>query len=110
MELAIGFILVILLSLAFAGVIWLIGKSVAPIARTTGNAVDSYACGEPAFLGGKVQFNLELFNFAMYFMLFDILGFILFLSWANPGIVVITYLMIALVAVAYVSVTPQEIG
>jgi NADH:ubiquinone oxidoreductase subunit 3 (subunit A) len=110
MELAVGFILVIFLSFAFAVAIWLIGRSVAPKARTTGGAVDSYTCGEPAFLGGKVQFNLELFNFAMYFMLFDIVGFILFLSWANPGIVVIAYLLIALVAAAFVSVTPQEIG
>jgi NADH:ubiquinone oxidoreductase subunit 3 (subunit A) len=100
--------LVVLLSLLFAGILLHIGRSVAPRARQTGGAVDSYACGEPAFLGGKVQFNLELFNYALYFMLFDIVGFILFLSWANAGLIVVAYLAITLVAAAYVSVTPKN--
>ena len=109
MDLVLGFILVFAMSLLFAGVIVLLGRSVAPPTRTSGGAVDSYACGEPAFLGGKVQFQLELFNFALYFMLFDILGFILFLSWGNPGVVVIGYLTIALLAAAYVSLSPQQV-
>ena len=41
-------------------------------------------------------------------MLFDIVGFILFLSWANPSIIVIVYLVMTLVAAAYVSVSPQD--
>ena len=97
-----------LLSLLFAAILLYIGRSVAPSARRTGGAVESYACGEPAFLGGKVQFNLELFNYALYFMLFDIVGFILFLSWGNTGLIVVAYLVIALVAAAYVSVAPKN--
>ncbi|TFF95538.1 hypothetical protein EU546_03120 [Candidatus Thorarchaeota archaeon] len=108
MDVVVGMALVIFLSLLFAGVLLLIGRSVAPKARQTGGAVDSYACGEPSFLGGKVQFNLELFNYALYFMLFDIIGFILFLSWANTGLIVIAYLAIALVAAAYVSIAPKN--
>ncbi len=108
MDLIVGFILVISLSLLFAAVILLIGRSVAPPARTTGAAVEAYACGEPAFLGGKVQFNLELFQFAIYFMLFDIIGFMLFLSWANPGVIVLAYLAVTLVAAAYVSLSPAN--
>lgn len=108
LDLVSGFSLVIILSLLFAAVILYIGRAVAPKARVTGGAVESYACGEPAFLGGKVQFNLELFNYALYFMLFDIVGFILFLSWANPSIIVIVYLVMTLVAAAYVSVSPQD--
>lgn len=108
MDVVVGFTLVMLLSLLFAAILLYIGRSVAPRARQTGGAVESYACGEPAFLGGKVQFNLELFNYALYFMLFDIIGFILFLSWANTGLVVVAYLVIALVAAAYVSVAPKN--
>jgi NADH:ubiquinone oxidoreductase subunit 3 (subunit A) len=108
LDLVTGLILVLTLSLIFAGIIIYIGRTVAPQARLTGGAVESYACGEPAFLGGKVQFNLELFNYALYFMLFDIVGFILFLSWANTGLIVVAYLAITLVAAAYVSVSPQN--
>ncbi len=108
LDLVIGFTLVIVLSLVFAAVILLIGRAVAPQARLVGGAVDSYACGEPSFLGGKIQFNLELFNYALFFMLFDIVGFILFLSWANPSIIVVVYLIMTLVASAYVSVSPQN--
>jgi NADH:ubiquinone oxidoreductase subunit 3 (subunit A) len=108
LDLVFGFTLVLTLSLLFAALIIWLGRSVAPKARTTGGAVDSYACGESSFLGGKVQFQLELFNFALYFMLFDILGFILFLSSAQPNIVVMVYLVIALVAAAYVSLSPQN--
>ncbi|MHA1770886.1 MAG: NADH-quinone oxidoreductase subunit A [Candidatus Thorarchaeota archaeon] len=108
MNLILGFILVLGLSSLFAGVLLLLGRSVAPPARQTGAAVEAYACGEPSFLGGKVQFHLQLFNYALYFMLFDIIGFMLFLSWSNPGIVVIAYLLIALVAAAYVSLTPTN--
>ena len=96
------------MSLLFAGILLFLGKSVAPPARTTGVAVDAYACGEPSFLGGKVQFELQLFNYALYFMIFDILGFLLFLSYSNPGVVVVVYLIITLVAAAYVSVTPKR--
>ncbi|MCF2137380.1 MAG: NADH-quinone oxidoreductase subunit A [Candidatus Thorarchaeota archaeon] len=108
MTLILGFILVLGLSFLFAGLLLLLGRSVAPPARQTGAAVEAYACGEPSFLGGKVQFHLQLFNYALYFMLFDIIGFMLFLSWSNPGIVVIAYLLIALVAAAYVSLTPTN--
>ncbi|RLI49835.1 MAG: hypothetical protein DRO73_05120 [Candidatus Thorarchaeota archaeon] len=108
MNLILGFIMIIGLSLLFAGVLLLLGRSVAPPARQTGAAVESYACGEPGFPGGKVQFHLQLFNYALYFMLFDIIGFMLFLSWSNPGIVVIAYLLVALVAAAYVSISPQN--
>ncbi|MCK4483260.1 MAG: NADH-quinone oxidoreductase subunit A [Candidatus Thorarchaeota archaeon] len=110
MDLILGFAFVLILSLLFAGVIILLGRSVAPKARTTGAAVESYACGEPAFEGGKIQFNLPLFNYALYFLFFESLGFILFLSWQSPGLVVITYLLVTLVAAMYVSLTPKEIG
>ncbi len=108
LDLVTGFILVIVLSFLSAAIILYIGRRAAPRARRTGGATDSYACGEPAFLGGKVQFNLELFNYALYFMLFDIVGFILFLSFANPSIIIILYLVMTLVASAYVSISPQD--
>ena len=110
MDLIFGFALVLILSLLFAGVIILLGRSVAPKARTTGAAVESYACGEPAFEGGKIQFNLPLFNYALYFLFFESLGFVLFLSWQNHGPVVIAYLLVTLVAAMYVSLTPKELG
>jgi len=110
LDLILGFALVLILSLIFAGVIILLGRSVAPKARTTGAAVESYACGESAFEGGKIQFNLPLFNYALYFLFFESLGFILFLSWQSPGLVVITYLLVTLVAAMYVSLTPKELS
>lgn len=110
MDIVIGMILVLVLSTVFAGILLLLGRSAAPKARTEGAAVESYACGEPSFLGGKVQFNLELFNYAMYFMAFEVVGFMLFLSWANPGLMVIFYLIITLVAAAYISSKPKDFG
>ena len=107
MDIVSGFIIVIIMSLVFAGVLLQIGRSVAPPSRQTGEGLEAYACGEE-LQGGKVQFNLELFNFAMYFMLFDIIGFVLFLIWSNPGVLVIAYLVVALVASMYVSLTPQN--
>jgi NADH:ubiquinone oxidoreductase subunit 3 (subunit A) len=109
MDLISSFVLVISISLLLALTIIFVAKSIAPKSRTSGMAVDTYACGEPALLEGKVQFNLELFNYALYFMLFDILGFILFLSWGTPGFPVIVYLVITLVSVIYVSLSPQEV-
>ncbi len=109
LDLVIGMLLVLILSSVFAGILLLLGRSVAPKARQTGAAVESYACGEPSFLGGKVQFNLELFNYAMYFMAFEVIGFMLFLSWANPGIMVIFYLIFTLVAAVYISAKPEDV-
>ena len=109
LDLVSGLIFVIIFSLLFAGILTITARKVAPRARTTGGAVESYACGERSFLGGKVQFHLGLFNYALYFMIFDIIGFILFISWTDFGIITLVYLFITLVAVAYVSVSPEEV-
>lgn len=59
----------------------------------------SYACGEdlPA---EKLQVNLQnFFVYAVYFMIFDILAFMLATSLRNPGILPAAYALVLLLAV-----------
>ncbi|MHA1408945.1 MAG: NADH-quinone oxidoreductase subunit A [Candidatus Odinarchaeia archaeon] len=57
-------------------VLWAWGKHVAPPSREEGEAVTTYACGEDQPIL-STQFRINWFYYAVYFMIFDIIAFIL---------------------------------
>lgn len=68
----IGFLITFLATV----VIYAWGKTIAPRSRNTGETVESYACGEeqPDI---HTHFRINWFYYAVYFMIFDIIAFII---------------------------------
>jgi NADH:ubiquinone oxidoreductase subunit 3 (subunit A) len=66
-------------------VLWAWGKRVAPAPRKSKESVTSYACGEdqPEI---HTQFRINWFYYAVYFMIFDIIAFILVLGAFTLGV------------------------
>ncbi|MGQ9542738.1 MAG: NADH-quinone oxidoreductase subunit A [Candidatus Bathyarchaeia archaeon] len=61
--------------------------------------LSQYACGE-YFMAEKLQVNVErFFVYAVYFLIFDILAFMLATSLLSPGLVPTLYALITLLAV-----------
>jgi NADH:ubiquinone oxidoreductase subunit 3 (subunit A) len=90
---------IFLLSLLFALIFYLVGRKVGARGKETANKVAPYACGEdlPA---RKHQIDVERFLvYAVYFLIFDILAFILATSLNTPGIFPVLYSLIVLMAV-----------
>lgn len=57
--------------------IYVVGGRISPKGGSNRNKLLSYACGEK-FPSVKLQFNLEsFFIYAMYFLVFDVLAFVL---------------------------------
>ncbi|MGA2573665.1 MAG: NADH-quinone oxidoreductase subunit A [Candidatus Methanomethylicaceae archaeon] len=88
------------LSLAIVLLIYFIGGKISAkgVAKGTGKN-EPYACGEdlPA---EESRVDLEKFLvFALYFLIFDILAFVLATSFYTIGIMPITYSLIVLIAV-----------
>ena len=89
------FLMALIISLIFY---WLGGRIAPRVAKSKGKLAP-YACGED-FPAEKLQLNVEsFFVYAVYFMIFDILAFILATSFVNPGIVPAFYAIITLFAV-----------
>jgi NADH:ubiquinone oxidoreductase subunit 3 (subunit A) len=79
-----SFALIIGLSLVVAFIIVAFGNGIAPKSPDTEGKLASYACGEPV-QPTKIRVNVEnFFIYAVYFMLFDVLGFVLATTLANP--------------------------
>jgi NADH:ubiquinone oxidoreductase subunit 3 (subunit A) len=91
---------VFFLSLVVGLILYLVGWIVAAKGEKTAGKLAPYACGEdlPA---RKFQVNVEEFLiYAVYFLIFDILAFILATSLNTPGYLPIVYTLIVLMAVA----------
>ena len=87
------------LSLLIGLLFYLVGRKVEAIGKETTNKTAPYACGEdlPA---QKLQVDVERFLvYAVYFLIFDILAFILATSFNTPPIFPILYAIIVLMAV-----------
>jgi NADH:ubiquinone oxidoreductase subunit 3 (subunit A) len=70
--------------LVVAFIIVTFGNGIAPKSPDTEGKLASYACGEPV-QPTKVRVNAEnFFIYAVYFMIFDVLGFVLATTFANP--------------------------
>ena len=79
-----GFTLILGLALVVAVIIVAFGNDLAPKTPDTEGKLAPYACGEP-MQPTKVRVNAEnFFIYAVYFMIFDVLGFVLATTIANP--------------------------
>ncbi len=90
---------IIIVSLATALLLYWYGGRISPKGEKTPGKLSQYACGEelPA---EKLQVNVErFFIYAVYFMVFDILAFMLATSLGSPGFVPALYATITLLAV-----------
>lgn len=79
-----GFALVVGLSLVVGLIIVVLGNDYAAKSPDTEGKLAPYACGEPV-QPTKVRVNAEnFFIYAVYFMIFDVLGFVLATTIAGP--------------------------
>lgn len=87
------------LSLVFGLILYWVGGRIGAKGHKSRDKVASYACGEdlPSF---KLQVNAEKFLiYSVYFLIFDILTFILATSLSTPGYFPAIYASIVLMAV-----------
>ncbi len=79
-----GFTIVVGLAFAIALLIMGIGQEVGAKSEDSFGKLAPYACGEPV-PATKVRMNVEnFFVYAVYFMIFDVLGFVLATTIARP--------------------------
>lgn len=86
------------LSVLLGVVLYLIGSIIAPKVKKTADKLATYACGEdlPA---EKLQVNAEeFFIYATYFLIFDVVAFMLATSFGKPGFFPILFIAIILVS------------
>ena len=98
-DLLISLPFIFFLSLLVGLIFYLVGRIVGAKGEETTGKVAPYACGEdlPA---RKLQIDVERFLvYAVYFLIFDILAFILATSLNTPGIFPTLYAIIVLMAV-----------
>jgi NADH:ubiquinone oxidoreductase subunit 3 (subunit A) len=100
-----GFTLVIIVALVVALVILAIGNNLAPRSPDTAGKLAPYACGED-IPPTKVRVNVEnFFVYAVYFMIFDVLGFVLATTLARPMNVMLPIMYAAASLVSIVILT-----
>ena len=90
---------IFLLSLLIALILYLVGRKVGAKSKQSADKVAPYTGGEdlPAH---KLQIDVERFLvYAVYFLIFDILAFILATSLITPGVFPVLYALIVLMAV-----------
>lgn len=98
-DLLISLPFIFLLSLLIALILYLIGGKVGARGEETADKVAPYACGED-LPPRKLQIDVERFLvYAVYFLIFDILAFVLATSLNTPGIFPVLYSLIVLMAV-----------
>lgn len=91
--------IVFLTALTVSFFFYWIGGKIAPKGKKTPGKLATYACGED-FPPEKLQLNVQrFFIYAVYFMIFDILSFILAISFMNPGLLPALYAIVTLSAV-----------
>lgn len=97
-----GFTIILVVAIAVAFVVMAIGNDLAPKGPDTPGKLAPYACGED-IAPTKVRMNVEnFFIYAVYFMIFDVLGFILATTLARPANVMLplAYAAASLVSIA----------
>ena len=79
-----SFALIMVLAIALGLIIFIVGNELAVKSPDTEGKLAPYACGEP-IPPTKVRVNVEnFFIYAVYFMIFDVLGFVLATTVAKP--------------------------
>jgi NADH:ubiquinone oxidoreductase subunit 3 (subunit A) len=80
-----GFVLILFVAGAVSLIIMAIGNDLAPKSPDTPGKLAPYACGED-IPPTRVRVNVEnFFIYAVYFMIFDVLGFVLATTLARPA-------------------------
>lgn len=91
--------MVFLTALIVSLVFYWIGGKISPKGKKTPGKLATYACGEE-YPPEKLQLNIQrFFIYAVYFMIFDILAFVLATSFVSPGIMPALYAIVTLSAV-----------
>lgn len=91
--------LIFLLSIGIGLIFYLVGHIIGVKSKETENKGSPYACGEklPAM---KLQVDIErFFIYAVYFLIFDSLAFIIATSFNTPGIFPIMYTIVVMMAI-----------
>lgn len=102
-----GFTLVLAIAVVVALVILAIGNDLAPKSPDTPGKLAPYACGEDV-PPTKVRMNVEnFFVYAVYFMIFDVLGFVLATTLYRPANVMLPLAYAAASLVSIVILTAK---
>ncbi len=100
-----GLAIIIFVSIAIAFLLLAIGNDIAPKSADTPGKLAPYACGEDV-TPSKIRVNIEqFFIYAVYFMIFDVLGFVLVTTLAQPNNILIplAYAAASLVSISILS-------
>lgn len=101
LELLYSPVIVFILILILTYVSFLFLKRISLKPRGSELSLEPYACGEGTdrFPPEKVQLNVQLYRYALYFTIFDVAAFILLLSFNANVIYVLAYIGIILSAI-----------
>ena len=95
----IAFVIALLLTIL---IYWLGGRYSAKGGKSEGK-LSPYSCGEDLPYEGELRVNLERFLiYALYFLIFDVVAFMLVVSPRVSPVHVITYALITLISVIFV--------
>jgi NADH:ubiquinone oxidoreductase subunit 3 (subunit A) len=100
-----GFTFIVGIAITVALILIAIGNDLAPKGKDTPGKLAPYACGED-ITPTKVRVNVEkFFIYAVYFMIFDVLGFVLATTLAHPVNIIIplAYAAASLVSISILS-------
>lgn len=97
-ELGFSIPLIFVLSILLGIILYIFGSIIAPKVKKTAGKLAPYACGED-LPPEKLQVNAEeFFIYATYFLIFDVVAFVLATSFRNPGFFPILFIAITLAA------------
>ncbi|MFH0848275.1 MAG: NADH-quinone oxidoreductase subunit A [archaeon] len=92
---------VFLTALLLSCIFYWIGGRIAPQGKKTPDKLSTYACGEE-YSPNRLQLNVQnLFIYAVYFLIFDIIAFVLATSFTNPGLMPALYALITMSGVVF---------
>ena len=95
------FVVLLAISMGVAFIILWIGNDIAPKGKDTPGKLAPYACGED-FPAMNIRMNVEsFFIYAVYFMIFDVLGFVMVTTLAGTvyPIIPVLYGLASLVSI-----------
>jgi len=97
-ELGFSIPLIFVLSILLGVILYIFGSIISPKVKKKPEKLAPYACGEdlPA---EKLQVNAEeFFIYATYFLIFDVVAFMLATSFGEPGFFPVLFIAVILVA------------
>jgi len=90
--------LIFILSMSLGLILYMVGGKIGAKGRRSLGKEASYACGED-FPPERIQVNMEKFLiYTVWFLIFDILAFMIATSMSTSGFTPLLYILIALIA------------